>query len=156
MIEHTVRRWDVPLYCARGYASLTFLHEAAMDLERKDRPAKIFHFGDYDPSGQDAIATVQRDLPELAPKTAKHGFTFEIVAVTPEQIVNLGLPTRRTKKTDTRSANFGDESVESNAIEPNTLRQLVNDQLAMCFPPERMKRIRHGRKQSARKYGGPR
>ena len=128
-------RWDVPLYCARGYSSLSFLHEAAQDLESKDRPARVFHFGDYDPSGQDAIATVQRDLPLLAPKTAKHGFEFKIVAVKPEQIVNLGLPTRPTKKTDTRAAGFGSESVELDAIEPNTLRQMVNDTLQACFPP---------------------
>jgi hypothetical protein len=127
--------WDVPLYCARGYSSLSFLHEAAQDLESKKRPARIFHFGDYDPSGQDAIATVQRDLPLLAPNTANRGFEFTIVAVTPEQIVNLGLPTRPTKRTDTRSGNFGNESVELDAIEPNELRQMVTDTLAGCFPP---------------------
>lgn len=127
-------RWDVPLYCARGYSSLSFLHEAARDLETKDRPARIFHFGDYDPSGQDAIATVQRDLPRLAPKTASNGFEFTIVAVKPEQIVSLGLPTRPTKKSDTRSGNFGNESVELDAIEPNELRRMVTTTLAGCFP----------------------
>jgi hypothetical protein len=127
-------RWDVPLYCARGYSSLSFLHEAAQDLERKDRPAKIFHFGDYDPSGQDAIATVQRDLPLLALKSAERGFEFAIVAVKPEQIAELGLPTRPTKKSDTRSGSFGDESVELDAIEPNVLRQMVETTLAKCFP----------------------
>jgi hypothetical protein len=126
--------WDVPLYCARGYSSLSFLHEAALDLESKERPARIFHFGDYDPSGQDAIATVQRDLPLLAPNTANRGFEFTIVAVRPEQIVNLGLPTRPTKKSDTRSGTFGNESVELDAIEPNTLRQMVADTLQACFP----------------------
>jgi hypothetical protein len=126
--------WDVPLYCARGYSSLTFLHEAAQSLERKDRPAKIFHFGDYDPSGQDAIATVQRDLPALAPKTAEHGLEFRIVAVKPEQIPEMNLPTRPTKRTDTRAASFGDESVELDAIEPNELRRMVTEILRGCFP----------------------
>src|SRR2546430_3726438 len=27
--------WDVPLYCAKGYSSLTFIHGAAKDLERQ-------------------------------------------------------------------------------------------------------------------------
>jgi len=125
--------WDVPLYCARGYASLTFLHEAAQSLELKDRPARIFHFGDYDPSGQDAIATVQRDLRALAPRTAAHGLEFEIVAVIPEQIAELGLPTRPTKRSDTRAASFGDESVELDAIEPNVLRQMDTDALQSQF-----------------------
>ncbi|SED42584.1 hypothetical protein SAMN05444161_3178 [Rhizobiales bacterium GAS191] len=134
VIHPATSEWDVPLYCARGYSSLSFLHEAAKDLETKDRPARIFHFGDYDPSGQDAIATVQRDLPLLAPKTASHGFEFTIVAVKPEQVAELGLPTRPTKRTDTRASSFGsDQSVELDAIPPNTLRQMVNSTLRGCF-----------------------
>jgi hypothetical protein len=127
-------KWDVPLYCARGYASLSFLYEAAQDLESKDRPAHIFHFGDYDPSGQDAIVTVQQELPRLAPQTKKHGITFQIVAVTPEDIREMNLPTRPTKRSDTRAGAFGDESVELDAIEPNDLREMVDEVLASCFP----------------------
>jgi hypothetical protein len=144
-------RWDVPLYCARGYASLSFLHEAAQSLEYKDRPARIFHFGDYDPSGQDAILTVQRDLYRLAPKTKNLGLEFVIVAVTPEQIQELALPTRPTKKSDTRSGAFGDESVELDAIEPDVLRQMVTDVLQGQFPKgareELLKRQKAAREQ---------
>jgi hypothetical protein len=68
VIEPVCNEWDVPLYPARGYSSLTMIHDAAKDLEKKNRPARILHFGDYDPSGQDAILTVQRDLQALAPK----------------------------------------------------------------------------------------
>jgi hypothetical protein len=129
-------KWHVPLVPAKGYSSLSLLYETAQDLEYKNRPAKIFHFGDYDPSGQDAIATVQRVLPELAPQTARLGIEFEIVAVTPEQIEELNLPTRPTKKTDTRASSFGsDQSVELDAIEPNVLRQMVDETLLACFPP---------------------
>ena len=56
------------------------------------------------------------------------------MAVKPEQIVSLGLPTRPTKKSDTRSGSFGDESVELDAIEPNELRQMVEDSLESAFP----------------------
>lgn len=70
----------------------------------------------------------------LAPITARHGLEFKIVAVTPQQIQEMNLPTRPTKKTDTRSGGFGDESVELDAIGPDVLRALVNDTLAGCFP----------------------
>jgi hypothetical protein len=103
VVHPTCIRWDVPLFCAKGYASLSFLHAAGQDLESKDRPAKIFHLGDYDPSGQNAIATVQRDLPEHAPNTAMHGFKFHIIALNRNQITEMNLPTRPTKKTDTRA-----------------------------------------------------
>jgi len=134
IFEPICKRWDVPLYPARGYSSLTMIHDAAKDLEAKDRPARILHFGDYDPSGQDAILTVQRDLKRLAPKTYEHGLEFKIVAVTPEQIQELALPTRPTKQSDTRSWGFGNESVELDAIEPDVLRQMVNDELQSEFP----------------------
>ena len=134
VVEPVCDEWDVPLYPARGYSSLTMIHDAAQSLERKGRPARILHFGDYDPSGQDAILTVQRDLKALAPRTNKLGLEFEIVAVTPEQIRELGLPTRPTKRSDTRSGAFGEESVELDAIEPDVLRQMVSDRLAGEFP----------------------
>jgi hypothetical protein len=145
------QRWDVPLYCARGYASLSFLHDAALDLEYKNRPARILHFGDYDPSGQDAIATVERDLRSLAPETDKLGLEFEIVAVTPEQIAELGLPTRPTKRTDTRSGAFGAESVELDAIEPDVLRQMVTDRLEREFPEGARKELQRQQKASRKK-----
>ena len=79
--------------------ALTFIKEAAQDLENKNRPAKIFHLGDYDPSGQDAIKTAQYDLRGLAPKTTNdHGLEFKIIAVTPQQIQEMNLPTRPTKE----------------------------------------------------------
>ena len=134
VIERVTGKWDVPLIPAKGYSSLSLLYEAAQDLERKDRPIKIFHFGDYDPSGQNAIETIQRDLPGLFPKIAKLGIEFNIVAVTPEQIVEMDLPTRPTKKSDPRSKNFEGESVELDAIEPNVLRQMVDETLRGCFP----------------------
>jgi hypothetical protein len=115
VIEPITDKWDVPLYCAEGYSSLSFLYEAGQALEVRNRPARIFHFGDYDPSGQDAIATVQRDLPELAPETERLGLKFHVVAVTPRQIEEMNLPTRPTKQSDTRAAGFGDVSVELDA-----------------------------------------
>src|SRR5262249_10305095 len=37
--------YDVPLMAAKGYASLSFLHSAAMAIEAKGKPAYIYHFG---------------------------------------------------------------------------------------------------------------
>ena len=61
---------------------------------------------------------------------------FERVAVTPEQIEEWNLPTRPTKKSDTRSKGFGDISVELDAIDPNDLRNLVQSVIEEHLPPE--------------------
>ena len=113
--------YDVPLMVSRGYASLSFLHSAAENMEAEDRPCFIYHFGDFDPSGVNAAEKIDETLNELAPTAEIH---FQRVAVTPEQIARLDLPTRPTKTTDTRSKSWGggDESVELDAIEPDTLR----------------------------------
>jgi hypothetical protein len=107
---------------ARGYASLSFLSEAAEYMEEEERPVYVYHFGDRDPSGVDAGEKIEQTLRELAPTAEKH---FERVAVTLEQILAWDLPTRPTKQSDSRAKGFGSESVELDAIDPHRLRGLA-------------------------------
>jgi hypothetical protein len=114
--------WDVPLMVTRGYPSLSYLHEAAEALDAEGKPAFLYYFGDYDPSGLDITRVVEDGLREFAPAAE---IMFERVAVTAAQIRELGLPTRPTKATDSRSKNFAGQSVEVDAIPPDRLRQMV-------------------------------
>jgi hypothetical protein len=117
--------YDVPLMVARGYASLSFLHSAAKAIEAKDKPAHIFHFGDFDPSGVDAARDIEAKLRRYAPGAEIH---FERPAVTREQIELWNLPTRPTKQTDSRAKKFGSAtSVELDAIPARQLRELVRE-----------------------------
>lgn len=116
--------WDVPLMVTRGYPSISFIHSAAETIEYEDKPVFLYYFGDHDPSGVDIPRKVEADLRDFAPGVDLH---FECVAVTPTQIEEWDLPTRPTKKSDSRSKNFVGESVEVDAIPPATLRQLVSD-----------------------------
>ena len=123
LISETVE-YDVPLMVTRGYPSLSFVAEAAKVIGNKDKPAFLYYFGDRDPSGVDIPRHIEERLAELAPWAEIH---FEKIAVTTEQIETLGLPTRPTKKSDTRSKTFVGESVEVDAIPPSTLREMVRD-----------------------------
>jgi hypothetical protein len=127
--------FDVPLMVARGYASLSFLYEAAKYINDLDVPTFIYHLGDFDPSGVNAGEAIERSLRELAPNAA---ITFERLAVTPQQIVRWNLPTRPTKPTDTRSKRFGDISVELDAIDPNTLRDIVRHAIEQHLPADQL------------------
>jgi hypothetical protein len=98
------------------------LHSAAECLSELSVPAYIYHLGDFDPSGVNAGEKIEETLRELAPDAEIH---FERIAVNHRQIAAWNLPTRPTKKSDTRSKNFGDISVELDAIEPDQLRGLV-------------------------------
>jgi hypothetical protein len=116
-------KWDVPLMVTRGYPSISYLYEAAEIIAECGKPAHLYYFGDYDPSGVDITRAVEQGIREFAPNAEIY---FERVAVTPEQIRQWGLPTRPTKKTDTRSKSFSGESVEVDAIPASTLRALVD------------------------------
>jgi len=114
--------WDVPLMVSRGFASLSYIHEAAEAIEDKEKPAFIYYFGDHDPSGLSIDASIENRLRQFAPDAEIH---FERVAVTPKQIKQLNLPTRPTKKTDTRAKGFQGDSVEVDAIRPKYLKWLA-------------------------------
>jgi hypothetical protein len=121
LLEETAP-WDVPLMVTRGYPSISYLKEAAEMIEYQGKPTFIYYFGDHDPSGRDIPRNVEERLREFAPGAE---LQFDTVAVTPEQIERLDLPTRPTKKSDSRSKGFEGESVEVDAIPPRTLRQIA-------------------------------
>jgi len=123
VVDPVTREYDVPLMIAKGYPSLSFLHQAASEMAEEDRPCFIYQFGDHDPSGVDAARATEAGLREFAPNAEIH---FERVAVTPRQIADWNLPSRPTKPTDSRAKNWtGGESVELDAIRPGDLRALV-------------------------------
>jgi hypothetical protein len=114
--------WDVPLMVTRGYASISYLHGAAEAILARRKRACLYYFGDFDPSGVDITRAVEDGIREFAPEA---DIDFERIAVTEEQIISMSLPTRPTKGTDSRSKNFIGESVEVDAIPPDSLRDLV-------------------------------
>jgi hypothetical protein len=89
--------WDVPLMVTRGYPSLSYLHAARAAIQNSGLETFIYYFGDRDPSGVDIARHVEKTLYEFANGVPVN---FESVAVTEDQIKELGLPTRPTKKTD--------------------------------------------------------
>jgi Holliday junction resolvase RusA-like endonuclease len=81
-------------------------------------------------AGDDGISTFAQVLLGIYEReSGEHAFEmladFERVAVTEDQIAELDLPTRPTKRSDTRSKSFKGESVELDAIPPEQLRHLA-------------------------------
>lgn len=124
IIEEVTSRWQVPLYSGKGYGSLSIIY-AATQAWPTDRDVVIRYFGDRDPSGVDAARALRENIYEI------HGelVDFEICAVTEEQVEQYSLPTRPTKRTDSRAAGWAGESVELDAFHPDTLRDLVEQSI---------------------------
>lgn len=136
VVDPITDKYDVPLMVSRGYASLSFLHSAAVYIAALDVPAFIYHFADFDPSGVNAGEKIEQTLREMVPEADIH---FERVAVNSDQISAWNLPTRPTKTSDSRSRNFGSISVELDAIEPGRLRAMVEAVIHRHLPPEQFK-----------------
>jgi hypothetical protein len=128
--------WDVPLMIARGFASETFLWSTANTIRDQGKPAVIYQLGDHDPSGIAAWQHVRTKLTEFAPDVE---IEFERLAVTESQIAELGLPTRPTKTSDSRSKTFIGESVEVDAIPTRTLRDIVETAITSWIDPEQLR-----------------
>jgi len=122
IVYDITQQFDVPLMVARGFSSVTFLHEAALAYQGIGKPVYVYHLGDYDPSGLLINESKERGLKKFAGDGVE--IYFEKIAVTPEQIKLYNLPLRPTKNS-THSRNFKGGSVEIDAIEPRTLQALV-------------------------------
>jgi hypothetical protein len=140
VVYDVTAEYDVPLMVARGYSSLSFLHSAADYIGRLEVPAYIYHVGDHDPSGVNAAEKIEETLRELAPDAEIH---FERLAVLPEQIEAWNLPTRPTKSTDSRSKKWtGGDSVELDAIDPKTLRDIVREAIEQHIDQDELEILR--------------
>jgi hypothetical protein len=139
-ISSVTDEWDVPLGIVRGYSSETFAHSVAESiLDSGKGTVYLYQLGDHDPSGVDAwrafCERVEAFVEERAYEYNEVGgryrwaplVVFERLAVTPEQIDELDLPTRPTKKTDARAGRFRGESVEVDAIPARVLRAIVRE-----------------------------
>ena len=132
--------WGVPLMVTRGFASLSYVHNAAETIARIDKPTFIYYFGDHDPSGVEIDRNLERRLREFAPRCDIH---FERVAVRHDQIEEYGLPTRPTKVAAKLKANHGrglhdGDSVEVDAIPPRLLLELVRGCIVPHLDPVRL------------------
>lgn len=129
VIDSVCDSYQVPYTVLRGYSSITQAWRTARDLDNRSeygtKAVTVYNLGDHDPSGVDAWRAFTSSVTEFC----SYGHQYRRLAVTPEQIDGMGLLTRPTKTTDTRTAKWDDSSgsVEVDAIPPNDLRALVRE-----------------------------
>ena len=99
-----------------------------------------------------ASAVREEHIREAAPFSEVH---FTKVAVIPQQIGSLNLPTRPTKKTDSRARNFDGDSVEVDAIDPDNLRRMCRDVIEQHIDQpayEKMRQVEQFERESLEKF----
>jgi hypothetical protein len=140
IVERAATSNDVSFISCRGYMSASEMYDAAQRIRtrkrRESQDTLIIYLGDHDPSGLDMS---EGDIPKrfeiFFDKWNRESFLthrcFKIkrVALNWDQIEQYQPPPNPAKETDSRFAvyqeQFGDESWELDALDPNTLLAII-------------------------------
>jgi hypothetical protein len=143
LIPTVVNECGLGLHVRRGFASITYLQEAAEEIDADGRPTYVYVLTDFDPSGAVIAEKIEEELTERAPLS---DISVARLAVNRQQIERWNLPTHPTKTSDTRARRFrqlhGTDSVELDAIPPDELRRLVKDAIDSHMEPWRLQQFR--------------
>jgi len=121
---------DIRFTANRGYSSLSHFYEIGKRLEDTVQHGKtpwIFYLGDHDPSGLD----MDRDIKDRLEMFSYANLEVVRLGLTMEQVEQFNPPPNPAKMTDSRArgyiVKFGKTSWELDALDPNTLAELVRE-----------------------------
>ena len=126
--------YEADLYLPSGEISNSLLYRMAKDAAEDGRPLVVFTVSDCDPAGWQMPVSIGRKLQALRDLLFPD-LQFEVVpvALTVEQVRELGLPSTPLKETEKRAdrwrAAFGIEQTEIDALatlRPDVLREIVD------------------------------
>jgi hypothetical protein len=117
-----------------GFNSATAVHDAAEDND--GRPLIILYVGDFDPSG---MFMSEVDLPKRLANYGGDHITIKRIALTQDQVSGLPSFPATDKRKDPRYewfvANHGERCWELDAMDPNDLRECVEEAILDLIEP---------------------
>jgi hypothetical protein len=117
-----------------GFSSATSVHDVAEDDDGRDLIA--LYVGDYDPSG---LFMSEQDLPSRLAEYDGHHVEVRRIALTRTQVSDLPSFPVTDKRKDPRygwfRANYGDRCWELDAMDPNDLRDCVEQAILELIEP---------------------
>lgn len=133
VFQDVCERNRVALCPCKGYPSLTFLYEASQrfrEAEERGQDLTIVYFGDHDPSSED----IPRSISENFDMGFRVYVDVQVIALTEDQCLELGLPPAPIKASDSRSANFaGLGQIELDAVKPEMLDEWAENAIKANF-----------------------
>lgn len=121
-LVNAVSEYHIPVLSSGGFDSLTSKHSFAEEISTSGEPVMILHLGDHDPSGVHMFGSLDEDLQAFVQHYGGN-VAMKRIAVTPDQVRDMGLPTAPPKATDKRS--FSGLTTQCEAIPPARLREIV-------------------------------
>ena len=121
-------QYGVGFRVMHGFGSATAVHDVAIDDD--GRELFVLYVGDYDPSG---LCVSEVDLPKRLERYDGDHVSLERIALTLDQVRSLPSFPASDKAKDKRYKwfvqNYGDRCWELDAMNPNDLRDLVEEQI---------------------------
>jgi hypothetical protein len=131
-------QYDVPVISSGGFESVTEQYRLAVEIAGEGRPVEVLHVGDHDPSGAHLFLSLTENVVAFANKFGGD-VTFTRLAVIPEQITRLSLPTAPAKGTDNRA--FRGDTCQAESIAPDVLATLLEDVIKERLDPAAYYRV---------------
>jgi hypothetical protein len=122
LVERVAEPYGITVLSSGGFDSTTAKYDLAQTLAAF-QSSEILHIGDHDPSGIHVFSSMAEDVRAFAASLGHAIPQFTRLAVTPEQIIELSLPTAPAKETDRRS--FEGETTQVEAIPPDVLEAII-------------------------------
>lgn len=135
----------VTLMVNRGYSSQSAMYDASVRFrlkEQKGFESILLYLGDHDPSGEDMVRDVQDRLATFGSRVR-----VKKVALTMSQVQQYNPPPNPAKMSDSRAANYvaehGAQSWEVDALPPNVLQQIIQDEFLGLINVSRMDAVKN-------------
>ena len=142
LLKPTLDKYGIGFLPVHGFNSATSVHNLCIDYE--GRPLIILYVGDYDCSG---MCMSVRDLPKRFKKYGGHHITLKRIALTQEHTKNPSLisfpASDKGPKPGSKGdpnykwfvRNYGDRCWELDAMDPNELRDIVEQEIKALIEP---------------------
>jgi hypothetical protein len=141
VLQPVLDEYAVGFRVMHGYSSATCAHDVADDND--GRPLIALYVGDYDPSGMNMS---EEDLPNRLDRYEGDHVEMHRIALTQEQVAPLPSFPVANKRKDPRYkwfvANYGTHCWELDAMDPNDLRNCVEQAIVDLIEPEAWKRCK--------------
>lgn len=143
VLERACWKHDVNYFAGKGYVSQSEMWSAGKRFHRYNKAKQrliLIHLGDHDPSGID----MTRDNDDRLSMFSYYGdVEIKRIALNWDQIEQYDPIPNPAKVSDTRFekyfAEYGDESWELDALEPDVIHKLVEDEIIRHKDPDKWK-----------------
>jgi len=153
--QRAAASFRVGYFACKGYVSQSEMWRAGMRLREaidEGQEPLILHLGDHDPSGID----MTRDIEDRLSMFAEQDIEVRRLALNMPQIRELNPPPNPAKLTDSRFAayldKYGEKSWELDAVSPERLVQIIQDEIAAVLDREKFDELRQDEREGKQIY----